>query len=293
MKIITGRTGQPHVTSQQQRDTNASLIGAGDYVLNVGKQLRASVINANLIRVFDGQLSMQGCIASIDANEYEEIRIENGSIGYMRCDLICACYQRMSTESENIKESVILKIIQGEKVTALLNGNVSSITVSPPMPQINNEISIRDGAVEYFFPLYKVLINELNQPEITQLFTVFNDDTDWQGVTFASDFQNYSQVQVLKYRKIGNRVEIRGAAKPKLSFTPNSINVLFEICRVPPYCAPKTQIVELCQGSGLSVWTLEIHNDGILYLSRYRTGNSITELTSDTWLPMHVFYYTD
>lgn len=33
MEIITGYTGKPHVTSEQDRDVNIGVVGEGSYVL--------------------------------------------------------------------------------------------------------------------------------------------------------------------------------------------------------------------------------------------------------------------
>lgn len=41
MEIITGYTGKPHVTSEQDRDVNIGVVGEGSYVLRTGMQLAA------------------------------------------------------------------------------------------------------------------------------------------------------------------------------------------------------------------------------------------------------------
>ena len=43
MEIITGYTGKPHVTSEQDRDVNIGAVGEGSYVLQTGMQLAAEV----------------------------------------------------------------------------------------------------------------------------------------------------------------------------------------------------------------------------------------------------------
>ena len=43
MDIITGYTGSPHVTAEQDRDVNIGIFGAESYVLRTGSQLKAEV----------------------------------------------------------------------------------------------------------------------------------------------------------------------------------------------------------------------------------------------------------
>ena len=61
MEIITGYTGKPHVTSEQDRDVNIGVVGEGSYVLQTGMQLAAEVSSNNEIKIRDGVL-MQMCI---------------------------------------------------------------------------------------------------------------------------------------------------------------------------------------------------------------------------------------
>ena len=64
MEIITGYTGKPHVTSEQDRDVNIGVVGEGSYVLRTGMQLAAEVSSNNEIKIRDGVLMHQGCTAS-------------------------------------------------------------------------------------------------------------------------------------------------------------------------------------------------------------------------------------
>ena len=47
MEIITGYTGKPHVTSEQDRDVNIGVVGEGSYVLRTGMRLAAEVSSNN------------------------------------------------------------------------------------------------------------------------------------------------------------------------------------------------------------------------------------------------------
>lgn len=110
MEIITGYTGKPHVTSEQDRDVNIGVVGKGSYVLQTGMQLAAEVSSNNEIKIRDGVLMHQGCTASIKKNTYDSLIIVNGSQGMKRIDLIVARYEK---NQDNGIESLDLKVIQG------------------------------------------------------------------------------------------------------------------------------------------------------------------------------------
>lgn len=110
MEIITGYTGKPHVTSEQDRDVNIGVVGEGSYVLQTGMQLAAEVSSNNEIKIRDGVLMHQGCTASIKKNTYDSLTITNGSQGMKRVDLIVARYEK---NQDNGIESLDLKVIQG------------------------------------------------------------------------------------------------------------------------------------------------------------------------------------
>lgn len=56
MEIITGYTGKPHVTAEQDRDVNEGIFDTGSFVLKTGSQLAAELVSNNEIKVRDGVL---------------------------------------------------------------------------------------------------------------------------------------------------------------------------------------------------------------------------------------------
>lgn len=151
MDIITGKTGKPHVTSQQDREINMSMFGKGNVVLPIGQQLRAELTSSNNIRIYDGMLSMQGCVASIGADGYQNLTLESLTTGSERIDYVCAKYVK---ENSTGYESVSLVVISGT------DGNPPTIA--------DNEI--RNGATEAYFPLYSVKIKSATELTLTPLF---------------------------------------------------------------------------------------------------------------------------
>lgn len=157
MEIITGYTGKPHVTSEQDRDVNIGVVGEGSYVLQTGMQLAAEVSSNNEIKIRDGVLMHQGCTASIKKNTYDSLIIINGSQGMKRIDLIVARYEK---NQDNGIESLDLKVIQGTPAES-----------TPKVPEYT-EGDIQAGDYVADMPMYQVIIDGLNITEVKKVFEV-------------------------------------------------------------------------------------------------------------------------
>lgn len=160
MEIITGYTGKPHVTSEQDRDVNIGVVGEGSYVLQTGMQLAAEVSSNNEIKIRDGVLMHQGCTASIKKNTYDSLIIINGSQGMKRIDLIVARYEK---NQDNGIESLDLKVIQGAPAES-----------TPTVPEYT-EGDIQAGDYVADMPMYQVNIDGLNITEVKKVFEVAPD----------------------------------------------------------------------------------------------------------------------
>ena len=206
MDIITGYTGSPHVTAEQDRDINIGIFGNESYVLQTGSQLTAEVSSNNEIKVRDGVIMHQGCAASIKKNTYDSLTITNGSQGMKRVDLIVARYSRDPSTNE---ESLTLKVIQG---TPSEN--------SPTVPGYTTG-DIQSGDLVADMPLYQVILNGLNITEVKKLFSVqgsiaelssnlktATDDSGWKYMTNANNLS-----EKLKFRKIGHMVFVAGSIR--------------------------------------------------------------------------------
>lgn len=160
MEIITGYTGKPHVTSEQDRDVNIGVVGGGSYVLQTGMQLAAEVSSNNEIKIRDGVLMHQGCTASIKKNTYDSLIIINGSQGMKRIDLIVARYEK---NQDNGIESLDLKVIQGTPAES-----------TPTVPEYT-EGDIQAGDYVADMPMYQVIIDGLNITEVKKVCEVAPD----------------------------------------------------------------------------------------------------------------------
>lgn len=161
MDIITGKTGAPHVTSQQDREINQAIFGKGNAVLDIGSCFACENLGQNKIRIKDGLLMIQGTGASIPCGSFEDVIIENGTQGLKRIDLICAVYRK---DAGTGIESVTLEVVKG---TAASNPKPIAI-------ELLNLKTIRNGSMVAFFPLYKVTLDGVTITEIKPVFEFAN-----------------------------------------------------------------------------------------------------------------------
>ena len=155
MNIITGYRGEPHITSQQKRNTNIGIFGVTPRIIKgVGSELAATIVSANSITIADGMVVCQGCTAEITRGTSESITIENGEQGMLRTDLIVVRYSKNSGTGV---EDMQLAVIKGTPAAS-----------NPQMPA-HTSGTIANGDVLAEFPLYAVNINGISIDSVTLL----------------------------------------------------------------------------------------------------------------------------
>lgn len=154
MNIVTGYKGEAHITSAQDRAVNQGSYGTGYYILAIGQRLAAEAVSATEVRIKDGALAMEGCVAVIETGDYESLSIQNGSQGMLRTDLIVAKYTR--TAGTNV-ESIELLVKTGTPATS-----------NPATPSYTSG-SIQEGDSPVEMPLYRVNISGITIASITQV----------------------------------------------------------------------------------------------------------------------------
>ena len=155
MNLVTGYIGSNHVTAGDAGSFNAAIFGNGQYILNRGQIFSATVVTNNKLRIFDGDLVMQGRHARINKGEYVDLTIENGATNYNRNDLVVARYTKNASSGV---EAVNLVVIKG---TAAIG--------TPADPAYTNGDIMNDGTVLNDMPLYRVRLNGLNVSGVTLL----------------------------------------------------------------------------------------------------------------------------
>lgn len=110
-------------------------------------------------------------------------------------------------------------------------------------------------------------------------------DSGWQNASITGSFALYGSDSVLRYRKIGNIVQVEGTLNPTTTLAGSATNLT--IFTLPEGYRPSAAIVTLCQGSGSCHWALTIKASGEVCFGRYSSGGSYTSADTGTWLPFH------
>jgi len=157
MKIVSGRTGSPHVTSQQFRQMLEGIIGQGSYIITSGENLKPELSSNNLLKIRSGMMAHHGCISCVDIGTYDEVALTNGSQGMKRIDLIVNRYTRNAeTEVENCS----WKVIQGKPVAS-----------NPAVPAYTSG-NLQNGDLVDECPAFEVHYDGINVTEVKSLLSV-------------------------------------------------------------------------------------------------------------------------
>ena len=152
---VLGVGAGAQVTSQMDADFYAGILGDKKMVLPVGKQMEAELIDNNTVRIHDGVAIIQGRYVYVEANTYDEFKIENGTQGVNRYDIIG--YRLYREDGKEFCENVVTKDVGA-------SGTVET------------EV-FRDGGQEVFIPMYRVQLDELSIVALEPLFeTLYTAD---------------------------------------------------------------------------------------------------------------------
>ena len=155
--MVDAFQGKPHVTADDVGGFKAGIIGEEDYVTPAGKQMEATVISNNKIRISEGEAIMQGRHWRVKPNTYEEVTIENGMQNMNRKDAIVARYTK---NADSGIEKVELAVLKGTPVSG---------TAVAPTPTKGN---IKTGTTKHEMLLYIVSLKGINVGSVTKEFNM-------------------------------------------------------------------------------------------------------------------------
>ena len=213
MELVTGRSGSPHITSQQDRQKHQGIFGDGAYILNTGNRLEPEVQSSNKIHIKDGALMFQGALFSVKVGTYDEVTINNGNQGMKRKDLIVARYTYDS--SDNI-EAGDWAVIQGEPAAE-----------NPAVPEAaSGEIQAGDSVVEC--PVFVVNLDGINVTGVDVIPEMMTDMSELIETVYdrsALPVADFYAVTDFDLRKRGNEVflNISLSMQPGTQFDPNTL----------------------------------------------------------------------
>ena len=252
MQLNTGDTGRA-VSPAADGSLYSKIFGSGCYVLSGGNELKAEIQSNNLIKIYDGDLIMQGRHSYIPASDSDNVTINNGSQGMNRKDLIVARYTKDSTGVED----VTLQVVQGMAT--------SGAATAPGY----TDGDILKGATAKDFPLYEVSLTGINITEVKKLFKVLGTNEDLSNKLTELNGKIKGSVAAtggtIHYVKIGNVVTFSAEI--------NTANGSKEIATMP-----FKPIIKTWCGVGFSGtpsngnWAV-LNTDGTLYISKAHSGN--------------------
>ena len=192
LHLVTGYAGKPHVTAADQASLFMGAIRSDSFVMDSGQNFTAEVITNNLIRIYDGEMVIQGRHVKLNAGTYIDVTIENGTQGYLRNDLIVARYAK---DSKTGVETFDFAVIKGTPVE------------TDPIDPEYATADINEGTLLHEEPMIRVLLDGLNVCELEVLFVP-------QKTIYASMFHADGSVPMTGPLDMGSN-RVKNVAEPE------------------------------------------------------------------------------
>lgn len=161
MKIISGKTGSPHVTSQQFRQIMEGIIGDESYIIAGGENLEPELVSNNALKIRSGMLCHHGNVSCVDTGTYDEVELENGSQGMKRIDLVVNRYTRNEETGIESCDWVVLKGTPAES--------------SPTVPEYTVG-NLQNGDLVDDCPVFKVELDGIQVTGVMKMLSVLGSD---------------------------------------------------------------------------------------------------------------------
>lgn len=164
MKIVSGKTGSPHVTSHEFRQIIEGTIGQESYILKSGDNLEPELVSNNLLKIKSGMMSHHGNVSSVE--NYDEIELTNGTQGMKRIDLIVNRYTRNDET----------KIENNSWICIVGTPDASSPTV--PSYTAGN---LQEGDLIDDCPVLQISYDGINVTEVKKLLSVAKNSSEMES----------------------------------------------------------------------------------------------------------------
>ena len=196
MKIMTGKTGAPHVTSQQFRQLVEGTVGQDSYILTSGENLEPELQTNNLLKIRSGMMSHHGNLSVVEIGTYDEVTIQNGTQGMQRIDLVV---NRYTKDEETGIESSDWVVIQGTPAAE-----------SPAVPEYT-EGNLQNGDLVDDCPVFEVHLNGINVTEVKKLLSVIKNIPELIGDLSPTEWIEIgtSNMITAEYRRNGYICEVQ------------------------------------------------------------------------------------
>ena len=199
MKIVSGKTGSPHVTSHEFRQIIEGTIGQESYILKSGDNLEPELVSNNLLKIKSGMMSHHGNVSSVE--NYDEIELTNGTQGMKRIDLIVNRYTRNDET----------KIENNSWVCIVGTPDASSPTV--PSYTAGN---LQEGDLIDDCPVLQISYDGINVTEVKKLLSVAKNSSEMESEIaelnrkWSDELTGNNQYCKYRYVKFGKTAIIIG-----------------------------------------------------------------------------------
>lgn len=218
MEIVSGKTGSPHVTSQQFRQILEGTIGQGSCILTSGENLEPELTSNNLLKIRSGIMAHHGNVSAVKIGTYDEVTITNGTQGMKRKDLVVNRYTR--NKETGIETGEWLYIM----------GTPTSGTPTVPVYTKGN---LQEGDLVDDCPVFEITLDGINVTEVKKLLevlpsmaTINKDLADTSDKIAVKSYkqadmhlQSFYNVSAFSAYKVGREVHFNVSLDPKSGTT--------------------------------------------------------------------------
>ena len=236
MEIVSGRTGKPHVTSQQFRQIIEGIVGDGSCILPSGENLEPELVSNNSLKIRSGMMCHHGNVSSVKIGTYDEVELTNGSQGMKRIDLVVNRYTRNEEDNTEKNEWIVIMGTPAES--------------NPTVPEYTKG-NLQEGDLVDDCPAFEVHFDGINITEVTKILEIAQTNKDLTdkldkdytlayGVWYANGVVIPLKDSYLNYRDIiirtGWNSQNGGIRDNRISINGNS-TILYQV--IPLYQAAK------------------------------------------------------
>ena len=207
MEIVSGKTGSPHVTSQQFRQILEGTIGQGSCILTSGENLEPELTSNNLLKIRSGIMAHHGNVSAVKIGTYDEVTITNGTQGMKRKDLVVNRYTR--NKETGIETGEWLYIM----------GTPTSGTPTVPGYTKGN---LQEGDLVDDCPVFEITLDGINVTEVKKLLEVLPSMATINKELYKQadmHLQSFYNVSAFSAYKVGREVHFNVSLDPKSGTT--------------------------------------------------------------------------
>ena len=191
MEIVSGRTGKPHVTSQQFRQIIEGIVGDGSCILPSGENLGPELVSNNSLKIRSGMMCHHGNVSSVKIGTYDEVELTNGSQGMKRIDLVVNRYTRNEEDNTEKNEWIV---IMGTPAKS-----------NPTVPEYTKG-NLQEGDLVDDCPAFEVHFDGINITEVTKMLEIAQTNKDLSEKLEFQMLLNTDAQQI--YTMYGGRVKV-------------------------------------------------------------------------------------